>query len=222
MCVIFTGSYAFARGTVEACVGGSTLDRGWDGMKNFERSGRLGEPGAAEDIPWVGFLALGVGLVLCGIAAMLLPAYSNIATSTGLGIVLAVAGVLTVWHAFRSTTWGGFSFELLAGAAETVGGILIVLNPLKGAAAVTLLVAIVIGAQGIAQLALAWRIRPQPGWTWLAGASLLSLLVVLALLLRFPFDLIEQPGAMAGLALLAAGVAYVVMALGRRQAGAGA
>ena len=79
-----------------------------------------------------------------------------------------------------------------------VGGIFIVINPLKGAAAVTLLVAIVVIALGIPQIGMALKIRPQSGWAWLAGAGLASLLLGVALIVRFPFNLTENPGVMAG------------------------
>jgi uncharacterized membrane protein HdeD (DUF308 family) len=171
---------------------------------------------------WGGYLMLGLALAAAGIAAMLLPDYSNYATSTILGGVLLVVGLLTVWHAFAAPEWHGFSFELLKGAAEAAGGILIILNPMKGAAALTLVVAIILVAQGLVQAGLAWRIRPQGGWRIMIASSAVSVLVGLALMLRFPFDLVEEPGAMVGVALLAGGLAYVVMAFARRTSQAAA
>jgi uncharacterized membrane protein HdeD (DUF308 family) len=188
-------------------------------MASVERSRRV--TGAdADHLPWLGLFALGLGLLVLGIAAVLLPDYSNPVTSTVLGVVLGLAGLITIIHAFRAKNWSGFTWELLAGAAEAVGGILIVINPMKGAAAVTLLVAIVLAAQGAAQFGLALRIRPQAGWPWLAGASLLSLVIAGMLVLRFPFAAVEQPGAMAGIALGFAGIAYLLLAFGRRRAAA--
>lgn len=169
---------------------------------------------------WTGYLFLGLALIAGGVVAMLLPDYSNYATSTILGGVLLVVGLLTVWHAFASPEWHGFSMELLKGAAEAAGGVLIILNPMKGAAAVTLVIAIVLVAQGLAQAGLALRIRPQGGWSMLLVSSGVSVLVGLALILRFPFDLVEEPGAMVGVALVAGGLAYLVMAYARRGSGA--
>jgi uncharacterized membrane protein HdeD (DUF308 family) len=66
--------------------------------------------------------------------------------------------------------WAGYNWQLLLGAGEMVGGIFIVINPLKGAAAVTLLVAIVVLALGVSQISQALKIRPQSGWAWLVEA----------------------------------------------------
>jgi uncharacterized membrane protein HdeD (DUF308 family) len=145
-----------------------------------------------------------------------LPDYSTYATGTILGSVLLIAGLATVWHAFSAPEWHGFSWELLKGAAEAAGGVLVFINPMKGAAALTLVVAIVLIAQGLAQGGLALRVRPQGGWGMLLGSAAISVLVGLALLLRFPFSMVEEPGAMVGLALAAGGIAYTVMAFARR------
>ncbi|WP_245410948.1 HdeD family acid-resistance protein [Microvirga flavescens] len=168
---------------------------------------------------WIGFLLLGVVFLACGTVAVMLPTMSTIATSTVLGAVLAIAGAVTVVQTFQVKSWAGFVWQMLCGAAEVVGGLLIWLNPLKGAAAVTLLVAIVLVAQGISQIGLAFKIRPQRGWTWLVIAGLCSLAISLALVLRFPFPNITYPGSMAGVALLLAGVAYIAIAVGWLKVG---
>src|SRR5437868_5867290 len=71
----------------------------------------------------------------------------------------------------------GYYWELLKGAAEAAGGILIYLSPIKGAAAMTLAVAIVLLAQGIGQIGCGIKIKPQGGWLTLALAGVASLLI---------------------------------------------
>ena len=181
-------------------------------------SGRQEGRSAAElRAGWVGYFGLGVLLVATGVVAMMLPGHSNYATSTILGAVLAIAGGATVVHAITIRGTRGYYWELLKGAAETAGGILIFLNPMKGAAAVTIAVAIVLAAQGVGQIGCGLKIKPQGGWFVLALAGVASLLIGSALILRFPFSRLEEPGSMAGLALGFAGIAYIVMALARRN-----
>jgi uncharacterized membrane protein HdeD (DUF308 family) len=187
------------------------------GSKRMIRS--LGIGRSAEDLRagWIGYFALGIILILTGIAAMLMPDHSNFATSTILGAVLVIAGGATVIHAITIRGEHGYYWELLKGAAETAGGILIYLSPIKGAAAMTLAVAIVLLAQGVGQIGCGIKIKPQGGWLILALAGVASLVIGAMLIFKFPFERIEQPGAMAGLALALAGVAYIVMALARRN-----
>ncbi|WP_210485407.1 HdeD family acid-resistance protein [Microvirga antarctica] len=184
-------------------------------MKNLDRGKQAGEFGPlALRFRWVGFLLLGLVLLFCGIAAVSVPTMSTIATSTVLGIALAIAGAVTVIQTFQVKGWAGFAWQLLCGAAEIVGGLLIWLNPMKGAAAVTLLVAIVVLAQGFSLLGLSLRVRREQGWGWLCAASLISIAISVALVFRFPFTSVTTPGAMAGIALAVAGLAYIAMAVG--------
>ncbi|MFO0994011.1 MAG: DUF308 domain-containing protein [Hyphomicrobiales bacterium] len=181
------------------------------------RSLGIGRSAAELRASWVGYFALGIILILTGIAAILLPDHSNFATSTILGAVLVIAGGATVIHAITIRGEHGYYWELLKGAAEAAGGILIYLSPLKGAAAMTLAVAIVLLAQGIGQIGCGIKIKPQGGWLVLALAGVASLVIGGMLIFKFPFERIEEPGPMAGLALAFAGVAYIVMALARRN-----
>ena len=168
---------------------------------------------SANRFRWVGFLVLGIVLLLCGAAAIMAPVVSTIAASTVLGSLLAIAGVITIIQTFQVKGWAGFIWQLLCGAAEVVGGVLIWLTPMKGAAAIALLVAIVLVVQGFTQMGLALKIRPQRGWGWLFIAGLVSIAISAFLVLRFPYGTVTAPGAMAGLALVVAGISYVIMAM---------
>jgi uncharacterized membrane protein HdeD (DUF308 family) len=191
-------------------------------MSNVDRVPRSAPDDlSASRFRWVGFLALGIVLLLCGSTAMLMPAVSTVATSKVLGAALTIAGVVTIVQTSRVKAWSGYIWQRLCGAAETVGGLLIWFNPMKGAAAVALLVAIVLLSQGVALIGLALKIRPQRGWAWLCVAGLVSLTICASLVLRFPFASVEAPGAIAGLALALGGIAYVAMAIGWMQVGSG-
>jgi uncharacterized membrane protein HdeD (DUF308 family) len=176
------------------------------------------DPSASLGGSWREFVVVGATLVACGVAAMVAPAIANFATSTLLGTLLVIAGAACVYQAMHTKDWVGYNWQLLLGAGEMVGGIFIVINPLKGAGAVTLLVAIVVIALGVSQIGLALKIRPQSGWAWLVGAGLASLLLGVALITRFPFSLTENPGVMAGISLVGGGVAHAMIGLSLRIA----
>jgi len=177
------------------------------------------DPFASVGGNWREFVVVGAILVVCGVAAIFAPAVANFATSTLLGTLLVIAGGACVYQAMHTKDWAGYNWQLLLGAGEMVGGIFIVINPLKGAAAVTLLVAIVVIALGVSQIGLALKIRPQSGWAWLVGAGLVSLLLGVALIVRFPFSLTENPGVMAGISLVGGGVAHAMIGFSQSIAG---
>lgn len=166
---------------------------------------------------WRWFFAIGVVLSLAGMLSILFPDVSTFATGTVFGVVLAIAGVAKMVMSMSIRQWSGFIWQELTGAAELVGGILIYFNPLKGALAVTLLIALVLLVQGILHLALAFRTRTQPGWPWFAAAGLTAIGGASALAFKIPYTIEYQPGAIAGITLLVAGVAYIAIALTMRM-----
>jgi len=168
---------------------------------------------------WAWFLAVGVVLIVCGAVAVALPALSTIAASTVLGVVLVICGVVKIVEALQVKEWAGCVWQLLVGSVEMVGGILIYLNPMKGALAISLLIAIVFLIQGAIQITLAFKVRPQGGWGWLFASGLIAFTVTAAMVIKVRYTSIYTPGTLAGIALLVAGFAYVIIALSNRRAG---
>jgi uncharacterized membrane protein HdeD (DUF308 family) len=161
---------------------------------------------------WGWFLLLGVVLILCGAVAVALPAVFAFAASVVLGAALSIAGVVKIIQSLQVREWSGFLWQELTGAVELVGGILIYFNPLKGAYAISLLIALVFLVQGIGQIAVAFKVRRHPGWWWLLTSGLIALVASAALTLKLPYTRFFTPGTMAGIALLVAGCAYVAIA----------
>jgi uncharacterized membrane protein HdeD (DUF308 family) len=92
---------------------------------------------------WGWFLVLGMVLVVCGALAVALPAASTIGAGMVLGVVLSIAGIVKIIQSLQVKEWRGFLWHELTGAVELVGGVLIYFNPLKGALALSLLIALV-------------------------------------------------------------------------------
>jgi len=178
------------------------------------------EPVAANSLRfrWWSFLLLGIVLSASGIAAILVPAVSTTATSIVLGAVLVVVGIVKLVQAFETKEWPGFVWQLLGGGVEVVGGILIYFNPLKGAVAITLLIAIIFIVLGVSQIGSAIKARGQRGWLWLFGSGLLALAMSLFLTLKFPHVREFEAGAIAGISLLFSGLAYAAIAFAIRKA----
>jgi len=173
---------------------------------------------AIEQKKWKGFFGLGLLLLAGGIACLLLPVFSEFAASTVFGFVLIGLGIVKIIQSLWVKSWAGFVWQELSGAVELVGGVMIWLNPLKGALAITLLIAIVVFVHGFLQVAMSLKIRPAPGWWWFTISGLIAWSASAALVLKWPWARELPSGSIAGIALLIAGVAYIGMALSSRNA----
>ena len=163
-------------------------------------------------------LALGFGLVVCGAVAMASPALSTMAITLFLGIVLIVGGAVKIVQAFMLKGWSGFVWQLLIGLIEFGGGLLVYFNPMKGAIALTLVIALVLIAEGLVQLVLAFRMRAMRGAGWMGLSGAISLVVGALLATRLPGNSAYLPGTLVGVSLVFAGWAYIALAMAARRA----
>lgn len=163
-------------------------------------------------------IALGVALIVCGIVAIASPALSTMVVTLFLGLVIGVSGLVKIVQSFLLKGWSGFIWQFLVGLIELLGGLLVYLNPMKGALAITLVIALVLLAEGLAQFALAVRMRAHRGSGWMFLSSIVTIIAGFALAMRLPGNGAYTPGALVGISLLFAGWAYIAIALAARRA----
>lgn len=176
------------------------------------------DPGAAEiDHSWGWFLFLGIVFIIMGSIAILLPMVSTYAISLIFGVTLTVTGIVRVIQAFRASKWRGFLLNLLLGLIHLIGGVYIWFNPAAGALVITLTLSWILMAHGVAEIILAFRVRPDSGWGWLLVSGIVGVIASIWLILRIPVAGIFMPGVILGIALLFEGWAFIAIALATRR-----
>jgi len=106
---------------------------------------------------------------------------------------------------------GLFVWELATGALTGSAGLFLLLFPLEGLIALTLLIALVFLLTGTAQLSLALWVRPTPGWVWVALSALISIALGGVILFALPEASAVLIGLLIGIDFLSTGVALVMM-----------
>ncbi len=165
---------------------------------------------------WGWFLALGIVFILGGALAIAMPEISTLATTLIVATMLGFCGVMQIIHAFQTRGWSGFLWNLATGIIQLVGGAVIYFNPFAGAVAITLVIAAVLMAQGVSQIALAFKVRPFDGWGWLLTAGIIAVLAGVLIAIQ-PFAALSLPGILVGLSLIFSGSAYVAISLAARR-----
>jgi uncharacterized membrane protein HdeD (DUF308 family) len=179
---------------------------------------RLGHPSdQAARSRWLSKLALGLVLIACGLCAILLPAVSDFAAGVVLGAVLVIMGVAKVVQGLNAGGWEEVNWQILLGAAEVVGGILIYLNPLKGALAIALMIATMFLVEAVMNVAFALKMRPEKGWAWFVGAGVVAFAASIGVTMTARYTQYYTPGTLGGFAIFVAGCAYVAIALASRR-----
>ncbi|HLT90510.1 MAG TPA: DUF308 domain-containing protein [Woeseiaceae bacterium] len=154
----------------------------------------------------------GVLLVLAGIGAVLMPMIAAIAKVIVLAWLLLLGGAFETVHAVQTRYARGFGWRLLSGILTLVLGLLLLLWPSAGVAALALLVGAFFLLGGIARALLAWQFRPLPGWGWIMFDALLSIALAVLIAVAWPERSYAVIGILVGLWLIVAGIWRIALA----------
>jgi uncharacterized membrane protein HdeD (DUF308 family) len=160
--------------------------------------------------------------VICivgGFLALLNPFGATVFAVTLAGWVFLIQGVIQVIHAFRVRDWSGFIWSLGIGVLSLLVGVVLVADPLAGAIPLTLLVAVLFLATGVAKTMFALALRPASGWVWVLASGLVSVVLGVMILAGLPATATTILGLLLGIELVSNGVLFLFVALGLRRLG---
>ena len=167
---------------------------------------------------WGWFLALGIVLIVAGLAAIAFPLLGTIAVKIMLGWLFLIGGVMMIVHAFQAPGWQGFLWELLVGILYALVGAYLAFFPLTGLITLAILLSVMFIAEGIFEVIQAIRVRPHEGWGFLLLSGLAALAVGVMIALSLPSSAEWALGLLAGINLIFSGWSYVFLALAGRRA----
>ena len=166
---------------------------------------------------WALMLVLGILLILGGVAAIILPVAASLAVTIAVGAAMLVGGGFKAAHAFRCGGWRCRGWSIASAVLYVIGGLLLLFNPLAGMVSLTLLMIVLIGADGVLRMAMAFRMRPDRGWGWLLAGGIAGLAIAIGMVVLLPWISLTALGIMAGLALIFEGWGFVYLALAARR-----
>ncbi len=170
---------------------------------------------------WGWLLALGILMIILGVVAMAAPVVATIAIQVMLGWLLVISGIAEGIHAFMVKEWRGFLLELLSAVLYLGVGLMLLVDPLKGAVALTLILAVFLLVEGIFKIITALRVRDHRGWGWLLASGIVSVVLGVMIWAQWPASGLWVIGLLVGIQLLFTGWSLVMLALvarGHRQA----
>lgn len=160
--------------------------------------------------PWVGVL-----LILLGIAAIALPVFSTLFVETWVALILISAGAAKLVYAFQTRDSGGFIWKLLLGILYVATGVMLFFYPRTGILTLTLLLGSFLLTEGVFELILAFRLRPQQNWLWVLGNGIITLLLGVMIWFQWPFDAPWVIGTLVGFSVLFSGISRVMLGVNR-------
>ena len=183
----------------------------------------LGDPRAGPDTAplrakWGWIVALGVVYTVAGFVALGSVAMATVVSVFVVGVMMIVAGVAEVISAFQIKSWGKFLLWVLLGLLYVVAGFVTFQNPLLAAALLTLILGASLVASGIMRIILAFSMKRETPWIWVALSGAITLLLGVLILARWPVSSVYILGLFLGIDLIMAGASWVGIGLGLRRA----
>lgn len=165
----------------------------------------------AEHRTW--FMVVGGCLIVLGIAAIAFPFTTTIAVKVFLGWIFLIGGLVQIFHAFSTQKWSAFLFNLLVGLLYVFAGGWLAFFPLTGIVTLTVFLAAMFIAQGALEVIMAFRVRPQEGWSWVLVSGLIAFAVGVLIFVHLPTSAVWAIGLLVGINMISSGWAYFSFAL---------
>lgn len=163
-------------------------------------------------------LLTGVLLTVLGIVAIALPVFSTLVAETWIALILISAGASKLVYAFQTRDRGGFIWKLLLAVLYVATGLMLFVYPRTGVLTITLLLGSFLATEGVFELILAFRLRPQHNWTWALANGIVTLLLGIFVWFQWPFNAPWLLGTFVGASVLFTGISRIMLSLSARTA----
>lgn len=168
---------------------------------------------------WGWIVALGLVYLLTGLIALGSVMTATVASVLVVGAMMIIAGVAEVINAFQVKGWGKFLLWILLGALYIIAGFVTFENPLLAAALLTLMLGAALVASGIMRIILAFGMKQETPWIWVALSGAITLLLGVIILAHWPVSSLFVLGLFLGIDLVMAGAGWIGIGLSLRRHG---
>ncbi|MGL3110923.1 MULTISPECIES: HdeD family acid-resistance protein [Bradyrhizobium] len=169
----------------------------------------LGSGIAALHAKWGWIVALGVIYLVAGFVALGSVVMATVASVIVVGAMMIVAGAAEIIGAFQMKSWGKFLVWALLGVLYVIAGFLTFENPLFAAVLLTLFLGASLVASGVVRLFLAFSMKRESPWVWVALSGAITLLLGLLIVARWPVNSVYILGLFLGIDLIMAGAGWI-------------
>lgn len=170
-----------------------------------------------KSIGWI--IALSIGLIILGIVAILLPGIASAFFTSVMGWIALISGIVMIVESLQSRPIRGFWLNLIVGIFYVIAGIYILFNVGAATVALTFAFGVLFIVEGIFTIIMAFTNRTGHRMSWLVALNgVITLILGIMVLNRFPFSALWLIGLYVGISLLMSGTSLLVAALATRRA----
>jgi uncharacterized membrane protein HdeD (DUF308 family) len=161
-------------------------------------------------------IAVGILMIVAGIIAVAKAELAGLFVVIVIGWMAIFNGVMQIVYAFSHEARHRW-LEAILGLIYIIAGTYLLMHPVGGLLALTLLIACFLLVYGIFALILAFRMRPAPGWGWVLFDAFVTILLGLLIYIHWPGTSDFTIGTLFGISFIISGVSRLMVSLAVRR-----
>jgi uncharacterized membrane protein HdeD (DUF308 family) len=155
---------------------------------------------------------MGILTALLGVFLIIYPMATATITTLLLGWVLIFVAIAQIVFALHSQTVGKFFLKVLLAVIYGIAGVALAFFPIAGVAALTVVLGSLLCVYGVVAIVGAFQMRAVDGWGWFLFDGVVTLLLGILILARWPSSSLWAIGTLVGVAVLMGGVSRIMIA----------
>ena len=168
---------------------------------------------------WKLYLAEGVGLLILGAIAIVVPALATLAVTILFGWLFLISGIVGLITTFWMRSAPGFWWSLASAVLAILAGVWLLAQPIAGPLSLTVVLIVFFLIEGSASIMFAIDHRRELSgrWGFMLLSGIVDLVLAALLLAGLPSTAVWALGLLVGINLAFGGMALVAMALQARK-----
>jgi len=151
----------------------------------------------------------GIIAIVLGMCCMLAPGLTGLSVALLVGMFVLIGGIVRLVWAFKAGSLGRGILTFVIGALTVICGLMLVTDPLLASGFLTVMLAIYLLADGIAEISAGIGLRPQAGSGWMIFGGILSILLGFMIWMQYPLSGAWAVGVLLGIKLFSVGLIMV-------------
>lgn len=170
---------------------------------------------------WKWLLVVGIVCIVLGIVGLGITFLLTLASVLYFGILMLLAGGTQLFQAIKCSGWRSVVSHVLIGLLYVLAGLMVVTRPLLASVVLTGTLAGMLLVIGVLRCVMAIQHRAMQGWGWALVGGIVTVMLGLIILTRWPLDALWVIGFFLALELIVNGWSLVFIAVAARTARAG-
>ena len=159
-----------------------------------------------------GNMIWGILMLICGFLAITIPLASGIGVALVIGWLLLISAVWHLLFGFRHGSGiGGVLWEVLLAIIYGAAGLMLIMNPLRGLAWLTLILGIFLVMEAVLEIIFYFSIRGRVRAGWVLVDAFVTLVLGILIWAHWPSSSIWAIGTLIGIDLIFSGISRLML-----------